>query len=131
MPQRILAFSTFAFLILSGLVFNQASAEEWRIVSAPEIWKRPPGEIEGAGKGFAWYRCLIKAPAAWKGRKLTLIAESAGVLLSVTRRATRCGPAVLNTRVVIAPVQSAQRPKRLATNGSERPTFARRRMTAA
>ena len=52
-----------------------AVPEGWHLVPIPESWKRQPGGELATKDGFAWYRCLIKVPAEWKGRKLELLVE--------------------------------------------------------
>jgi putative membrane-bound dehydrogenase-like protein len=69
---------SFAALLFFALASNFAVADgDWKKVTVPTVWKRPPGEIEGAGRGFAWYRCQVNIPSHWLGREVTAIAESA------------------------------------------------------
>ncbi len=46
-----------------------------KLHSIPEVWKTPPGGLYTDGKGFAWFRCLVKVPADWQGQKLELFSE--------------------------------------------------------
>jgi putative membrane-bound dehydrogenase-like protein len=66
--------------IVSGLVpgFSVAVAQQtWTTVAIPEQWKRPPGEIQSKGNGFAWYVCRFRAPADWAKQRPLLFAEPA------------------------------------------------------
>ena len=72
-PRR-LARMVFAALLLAAV---PGVAQEWKKVSVPAVWKRPPGEISREGKGFVWYRCRVQLPASWRGRAMKLYVESA------------------------------------------------------
>ncbi|MBI2481459.1 MAG: dehydrogenase, partial [Planctomycetia bacterium] len=43
----------------------------WQEVTVPDIWKKPPADIGG----YTWYRCAVRIPADWEGRKLSLFSE--------------------------------------------------------
>lgn len=72
------------FLLLSGLTlltgglamaFLAPNGTTWRTVPVPEIWRRPPRGNLVSPDGYAWYRCWVKVPISWKGRKLSLYVE--------------------------------------------------------
>jgi len=46
--------------------------ESWRTVQVPAVWKRGGKQTRG---GYAWYRCQVKVPDDWNGRKLNLFFE--------------------------------------------------------
>lgn len=76
MPVRFLRrLAPLACILLT--LPTAAWAQSWKAVQAPEIWKRPPGEISREGKGYAWYRCRVTLPESWQGQSLELYAESA------------------------------------------------------
>jgi putative membrane-bound dehydrogenase-like protein len=58
-----------SLLLLSG---RTVAAEEWKPVTIPDAWKDVP---EGEGI-YQWYRCRVSIPAAWKGRRIELLAEA-------------------------------------------------------
>jgi putative membrane-bound dehydrogenase-like protein len=43
--------------------------------AVPDVWKSPPAGLYTDGRGYAWFRCLVKVPADWKGQKLELFSE--------------------------------------------------------
>ena len=45
------------------------------MLSIPDVWKSPPGGLYTDGKGYAWFRCLVKVPADWQGQKIELFSE--------------------------------------------------------
>jgi putative membrane-bound dehydrogenase-like protein len=46
-----------------------------KLHSIPDVWKSPPGGLYTDGKGYAWFRCLVKVPEDWRGQKLELFSE--------------------------------------------------------
>ena len=53
----------------------RAVKDAWQLVPIPDTWKVPPAGKLASPDGFAWYRCLVKIPASWKGKDLDLFAE--------------------------------------------------------
>ncbi len=52
--------------------------EAWSPTAVPGAWGFA-GSTEGAGyDGFAWYRCVVEIPEAWRGSRLLLVAEEVG-----------------------------------------------------
>ena len=51
---------------------SAAGAKEWGTVTVPGFWERQPGGGYRGHDGFAWYRCFVKVPPAWKGQALRL-----------------------------------------------------------
>ena len=47
----------------------------WHFVPIPDSWKRQPGGELATKDGHAWYRCLVKVPAEWKGKSIVLNVE--------------------------------------------------------
>lgn len=61
-------------LVLTAIGLSTVAAQdEWTQVQVPDVWKKPPA---GVG-GYSWYRCLVRLPESWEGRKVTLFFESA------------------------------------------------------
>ncbi len=48
-----------------------ASRSEWTTIKVPGLWEDQVGDYDG----FAWYRCTVKVPAAWKGRGFFLYVD--------------------------------------------------------
>src|SRR6266550_444116 len=49
--------------------------DPWHLVPIPDTWKNPPAGKLASPDGFAWYRCLVKVAASWKGKDLDLFVE--------------------------------------------------------
>ena len=54
---------TFLLLTTSAL-----PAQDWRSITVPGDWESQMGPHDG----FAWYRCFVEVPAAWRGSRLLL-----------------------------------------------------------
>ena len=48
---------------------------QWKETGIPGFWKSPPAaELKKSG-GYAWFRCGVKIPAHWAGRKVVFFVE--------------------------------------------------------
>ncbi|MDA1049704.1 MAG: c-type cytochrome [Planctomycetota bacterium] len=63
--------------------------DAWKEVAVPDVWKNPP---MGVG-GYSWYRCAVRIPAEWEGRKLSLFSEPVDDAREVYLNGTRVGGA--------------------------------------
>lgn len=63
--------------------------DAWQEVTVPDVWKKPPA---GVG-GYSWYRCAVRIPAEWEGRKLSLFSEPVDDAREVYLNGTRVGGA--------------------------------------
>ncbi len=60
--------SAFTLSTITMLAFaSVAATADWRLADVPGQW--PAGR---GARRFAWYRCFVKVPAAWRGESLTL-----------------------------------------------------------
>lgn len=50
-------------------------ASDWTKLPVPGAWEEVANKPFQSHDGFAWYRCQIKIPAAWKGETLRLVTE--------------------------------------------------------
>lgn len=48
----------------------------WQLTPIPDTWRSAPPGVDD-GRGFTWYRCWVKVPAAWEGREIALFVEPA------------------------------------------------------
>ncbi|MDA1016490.1 MAG: HEAT repeat domain-containing protein [Planctomycetota bacterium] len=63
-------------LIVAFGIAARADDSDWHKVQVPDVWKRAPaGKLQSAS-GFAWYRCVVNVPAAWKAENLRLFVEA-------------------------------------------------------
>ena len=62
--MRRLTMSTVVFLACASAI----GAGEWGLQRVPGAW----GGRHARHDGFAWYRCFVRVPAAWKGQRLRL-----------------------------------------------------------
>ena len=53
----------------------QKAQPKWHLVPIPDSWKRQLGGALATKNGFAWYRCFVRIPADWKGKKIELNVE--------------------------------------------------------
>jgi nicotinamidase-related amidase len=51
---------------------KHAYRSHWNRMPVPSTWAAGSHGVLAGWKGTAWYRCLLKVPAAWSGRDLTL-----------------------------------------------------------
>src|SRR5262245_47875508 len=70
----MLVFSLVFACLLAGSLGAQ-NAADWDLLSVPGLWEDAPGGKYAKYDGFAWYRCFVKVPAAWKGDDLSLTAH--------------------------------------------------------
>ena len=49
-----------------------AERSDWQLLRVPGFWEGQAGGTLATYNGFAWYRCFVRVPAAWKGRPLAL-----------------------------------------------------------
>lgn len=69
------AILTMTCLALSTTLFFAQTPDEqkdWTTIPAPGAWENAPGGKYAKYDGYAWYRCFVKVPAAWKGDDLSL-----------------------------------------------------------
>ena len=71
MPPAHLRLAVFLLSICSI-----ASAQSWRPLTVPDVWKRPPGGVVYHQNGYCWFVCWANIPTEWKGQKLELYAEA-------------------------------------------------------
>jgi len=51
----------------------QAETSGWRLIRVPGFWEKQAGDRTLKGyDGFAWYRCFVNVPVAWRGLPLAL-----------------------------------------------------------
>ncbi|MBM80610.1 MAG: dehydrogenase [Planctomycetaceae bacterium] len=67
-------FGVACFLVVAKPQAQDAS-NGWHLVPIPDSWKRQLGGALATKDGYAWYRCFIKVPADWKGKKIELNVE--------------------------------------------------------
>ena len=59
-----------------NLVGAESPAESsWREIPVPGVWESVGGEL-ATYDGFAWYRCRVRFPAAWRERDAQLVVSS-------------------------------------------------------
>lgn len=56
------------------LLVAAAHADDWSLITVPGAWEDQPGGAYAMHDGFAWYRCYVKVPEAWRGKRLLLSA---------------------------------------------------------
>ena len=80
-------FARFALLTLLTTIglSSLRAQDDWKQVSVPDVWKKPPA---GVG-GYSWYRCAVRVPETWQGRKVSLFFESADDAREVYLNGTR------------------------------------------
>ncbi len=72
---------TFVALLCSfglGGVWTEAAEDgkaEWTALSVPGVWEEHDPKTLGNYDGYAWYRCEVLVPEAWKGLELQLSVE--------------------------------------------------------
>ncbi|MBQ11863.1 MAG: dehydrogenase [Planctomyces sp.] len=54
---------------------DRKAAVKWHLVPIPDSWKRQLDGALATRNGYAWYRCFVKIPLAWKGQKVELNVE--------------------------------------------------------
>jgi len=65
------AYLAVVCLLAAGLAAAGEGAG-WRLLRVPAYWEKRLGGQLGEYDGFAWYRCFVKVPAAWRGLRLRL-----------------------------------------------------------
>ena len=58
--------------LAAGANAQSGAAEAWTPITVPGAWEQSGIEALRNHDGFAWYRCLVLVPAAWKGQALEL-----------------------------------------------------------
>jgi len=56
---------------LAAPAVRGGEGSDWRLMRVPGFWERAGGKLVGYD-GFAWYRCFVRVPKAWKGIPLRL-----------------------------------------------------------
>jgi len=70
-PTRARLFLALLVTLLAGPAPAQG-ANAWQLVDVPGEWSRVlEGSLSGYD-GFAWYRCFVRVPEAWRGETLVL-----------------------------------------------------------
>ena len=69
--RMLLAVAFFSYLMPSVV-----RAADWSNVAIPEFWRQIPDGDQSPGKGYSWYRALVRIPADWDGEDLTLFVEA-------------------------------------------------------
>ncbi len=62
-------------LLMMALLSGPASAQNaggWQLLRVPGFWEGQAGGALARHDGFAWYRCFVHVPEAWKGLPLRL-----------------------------------------------------------
>jgi putative heme-binding domain-containing protein len=55
---------------------DEDKAASWTLLDVPGVWEEAPGGKFANYDGFAWYRCTVKVPVAWKDEDLSLTVQS-------------------------------------------------------
>jgi putative membrane-bound dehydrogenase-like protein len=63
---------SFLVPVLCLLGSGQPERSDWMLLRVPGPWEEAQGGRFTAYDGFAWYRCFVRVPAAWKGDDLAL-----------------------------------------------------------
>lgn len=87
--MRLLVFSLMLATTCSLSAEPLLAQGTWQEVTVPDIWKKPPADIGG----YTWYRCAVRIPADWEGRKLSLFSEPVDDAREVYLNGTRVGGA--------------------------------------
>src|SRR5262245_4085958 len=70
--RTILATSAW---LCGTLALALGGAGDWVLIDVPGPWEAAAGGKFARYHGFAWYRCAVKVPAAWKGDDLSLAVQ--------------------------------------------------------
>lgn len=62
---------TLVSFVLIALFSLGASAQDWKPVTVPDVFKKPPKGVDG----LSWYRGFVQVPAAWQGKSLEVFVE--------------------------------------------------------
>src|SRR6476660_2286905 len=78
MKYSLLCSLVTCLVLLISRSFIRASAKDdaWTQLPVPGAWEDVGGEKFAKYDGFAWYRCVVKVPAAWQGEDLALTVHS-------------------------------------------------------
>lgn len=65
-------------LLFASAAAGQENAAEdgWKAIPIPDAWKRAPAGVTLTKDGFAWFRCFVSVPEAWRDKDFSLYAES-------------------------------------------------------
>ncbi|HYT93202.1 MAG TPA: hypothetical protein VEL76_31075, partial [Gemmataceae bacterium] len=74
--MRTIVVTTASIFFPAALALALAAQDSgWVSLDVPGVWEQAPGGKFAKYDGFAWYRCLVKVPAGWKGDDLALAVQ--------------------------------------------------------